>query len=149
MKRIIVLLLFFMCFVAKAQVPKIHFEYDSAGNQIVRELCPFCSARTSQPPKEIAELKKEDYEKFFPEDVISYYPNPVREELYLRWELINNVKVSTIEVYSLSGQLIKTYKNLENEQTKALSFQDYAIGVYSVNLFYNNGDRKSITIIKK
>lgn len=150
MRKVIPLIFFLMCLAVNAQSPKIHFEYDGAGNQIVRELCPFCASRTTnQPPKEISDLKEEDYQKFFPEDVISYYPNPVREELYLKWQLVDDVKVSAIEVYSISGQLVKSYKNMENEQTYSLPFQNYPTGVYSVNLFYNNGDRKSITIIKK
>ena len=48
--------------------------------------------------------KEEDLLKFSPEDVISYYPNPVREELYLKWELVNENKVSSIEVFSINSK---------------------------------------------
>lgn len=149
-------LLFFIVFTVtssiSAQVDRILFNYDSAGNQIKRKLCINCSSsliRTSQEEiKEIVDLKEEDLLKFEVEDLISYYPNPVREELYLKWELVNN-NVSKVEIYSLSGQLIKFFPNLEKENSKIISFQEYPSGTYSVLLSYTNGEQKSITIIKQ
>ena len=69
---------------------------------------------------EVEQLKEEDLLKFSPEDVISYYPNPVREELYLKWELTKENKVSSIEVFSINGQRVNVYSNLEKENTKKL-----------------------------
>jgi outer membrane protein len=93
--------------------------------------------------------KEEDLLKFSPEDVISYYPNPVREELYLKWELVNENKVSSIEVFTINGQRVNVYSNLEKENTKNIPFQEYPQGTYLVLLSYTNGDQKSITILKK
>lgn len=65
---------------------KILFEYDTAGNQIQRVLCINCEpgrGRIAQNKKEITELTSEDLIKTYPGDLISYYPNPVKEELYL------------------------------------------------------------------
>ena len=84
MKKLFFILSFFFTFLSFGQVPKIVFEYDAAGNQIQRYICPSCNAKLNQDVKEIAELKEEDLQKFFPEDVISYYPNPVKEQLYLK-----------------------------------------------------------------
>jgi len=153
MKQVLLIPLFFIVTSSiSAQVDRILFNYDSAGNQIKRELCINCSSsliRTSQEEtKEVVDLKEEDLLKFEAEDLISYYPNPVREELYLKWELANN-NVSKIEIYSLSGQLIKFLPNLEKENSKIISFQEYPSGTYSVLLSYTNGEQKSITIIKQ
>jgi hypothetical protein len=129
---------------------RIKFDYDSAGNQTRRFVCYGCSARVADSiPKEIAELKEEDLLKFSPEDVISYYPNPVREELYLKWDLTNENKVSSIEVYSINGQRVNLYPNLEKENTKNIPFQEYPQGTFLVQLNYTNGEQKSITILKK
>ncbi|KIA99668.1 hypothetical protein OA88_19105 [Flavobacterium sp. JRM] len=130
---------------------KITFNYDAAGNQILRELC--LSGCTAKPikdiPKEIEAITNEDLQKFSPEDVISYYPNPVREELYLKWELKDDNRVSSIVVYGLNGQILKTYHKTEKMNTQNISFQSYPAGVYVVALIYTSGDQKTIKIIKQ
>jgi hypothetical protein len=136
----------------QAQVAdRITFSYDNAGNQIQRLLCINCTTSkiSSTIPKEIIALKEEDLQKFFPEDVISYYPNPVKEELYLKWELIAGNLVTSIQVYGLSGQLLKSYSGLERNNAQNIPFQVYPSGTYAVVLFYSNGEQKSIKIIKQ
>lgn len=129
---------------------RILFYYDNAGNQTQRTLCISCfSARTSNDSiKEISEVKDEDLLKFSQNDDFSYYPNPVKEELYLKWELLNENEVSTIEVYSLTGQLISTYKDFKNKSTTNIPFQQYPQGTYLVLINYSSGEQKSITILK-
>ncbi|TGD59903.1 T9SS type A sorting domain-containing protein [Flavobacterium humi] len=129
---------------------KLSFDYDAAGNQILRQLCTNCHSKNSNgPSKEIADIKEEDLQKFYPEDVISYYPNPVKEQLYLKWELINNNKMNTIQLYALSGQLLKLYDKLENTDNYTMSFQNLPQGLYTLLLSYTNGEQKSIKIIKE
>lgn len=158
MKKLLGLLLF--CFGIngmaqnsdRAQNPdRVIFEYDSAGNQIIRRFCINCfDSRISHDSiKDFSELKEEDLFKFSPTDNISYYPNPVSEELYLKWELINDVKVSRIDVYNINGQLIKSFSNLINENNKTIPFQELSVGTYSVLMTYSNSQQKQITIIKK
>ncbi len=151
MKKLLFLLLFYSI-MTNAQVHRVLFYYDNAGNQIQRSLCLGCSqSRTSDNNeiKDITELEDEDLLKFSEKDVISYYPNPVSDELYLKWELINEDLVSTIDVYSNSGQLVKSYKNLEKDNNKTISFRGYPESTYIVLLNYKSGEQKSITIIKK
>jgi hypothetical protein len=88
-------------------------------------------------------------EKFFPQDVISYYPNPVKEELYLKWDIINNNKVSEIQVYTITGQLVRSYAKLDNQNNFVMAFQSYPEGIYTLLLLYTDGDQKSIKIIKQ
>lgn len=150
MKGIIYLILFFIGFTSQAQQFKIRFEYDITGNQVKREYCYGCTARTSNNSiKNIAELRQEDLKKFSPNDVISYYPNPVKEELFLKWEILENNSVKSIEIYSLNGNLLKRIENTNNLNNYNTSFQNYPEGIYIVNLNYSNGDVKSIKILKK
>lgn len=130
---------------------RIKFDYDLAGNQIVRKLCLDClqSKISDEEIKDVTKLQEKDLLKFSPNDVISYYPNPVKEELYLKWELLNNNKVTNIEVYSISGQLVKSVQRLEDNNSSVISFNEYTSGTYMVLLLYTNGEKKSITIIKK
>jgi hypothetical protein len=146
MKQILFL---FTLFTITVNAQKIRFEYDDAGNQIQRKWCPSCLSRNSQETyKEVSNLEDADMQKFFPEDVISYYPNPVKEELYLKWELVNENKVSSIDVYTLSGQVLKTIKENLSQNSLIISFKEYPVGVYFLSLNYTNGDQKSIKIVK-
>ena len=73
----------------------------------------------------------------------------MREELYLKWELVNENKVSSIEVFSINGQRVNVYSNLEKENTKNIPFHEHSQGTYLVLLNYTNGEQKSITILKQ
>lgn len=130
---------------------KLLFNYDQAGNQILRELCLSGCSPTSkrEDVKEIEALIQDDLLKFSPNDVISYYPNPVKEELYLQWELANENAVTSIQVYSMIGQALRTYQISERTNALNIPFQDYATGVYLVVLSYKDGGEKSIKIIKQ
>lgn len=146
-------LLLFLAFTlfSNAQNPdKIIFDYDDAGNQTTRSLCLSCPTITGKTaaPKEIAALQKEDLQKFSPEDIISYYPNPVKEELYLKWELVADKTVGSIYLYGLSGQVLKTYNHLEKTNALNIPFFDYPSGTYLLVLVYNDGKQKTIKIVK-
>lgn len=156
MKQLFVYCLLFVSLMGISQgsssaTDRVLFSYDSAGNQIKRKLCVNClsSKNTNKEVKEITQLKEDDLLQFYPEDLLSYYPNPVEEELYLKWELINNNAVTKIAIYSLNGQLVRSYNSLEKENSKIIPFQEYPSGSYSVVLYYTNGVQKPITIIKQ
>lgn len=149
MRNYLLLLFLGASLFTKAQ-DKITFDYDDAGNQIKRELCLSCNKANykTKVPKEIVALKEEDLQKFFPEDVISYYPNPVKEELYLKWELVGDKSVTTIYLYDFNGRVLQNYGNLEKSNTLNIPFFNYPVGTYLVILVYNNGKQKTIKIVK-
>ena len=149
MKKIILLLFLFFAVVIYAQTPRIKFTYDAAGNQIMRRYCSNCNARLGEPIKELSKLQESDLLKFYPEDVISYYPNPVKDELYLKWQLLNDNAVKNAVIFDLSGKIITTIENLSNGNETIISFQSYTDGVYFVNLNYTDGDIKTIKIVKE
>jgi hypothetical protein len=128
---------------------KLLFEYDAAGNQIKRSLCINCPTTTGKTIENIAEIKQEDLQKFSPSDIISFYPNPVKEELYLKWDMVDNASVKTVNIYSLQGQEIKSYNTLENTNSLIVPFQAMPNAVYTIILGYSNGEQKSIKIIKQ
>ena len=146
MKKLLFKLLLFSSFPFYGQ-QKIHFDYDSAGNQITREFCLTCLAKSNS--KDISELKDSDMIKFLPEDNFSYYPNPVKEELFLKWDNSNSIKISKIKLFSINGALLKSYDNQENLISQNILFGDYPSGLYLVVLSYNNGEEKNIKIVKQ
>ena len=148
MKYYIALFVLGFAMLSQAQT-KIKFSYDTAGNQTSRILCVDCPPETGKQIKEIEALVDEDLEKFSEEDVISYYPNPVKEELYLKWELTDDNYVTSIQVFSMTGQVLSTYQGTKNSNTQNILFQSYPSGVYVVLLNYKSGDPKTIKIIKQ
>lgn len=149
MNKYFTLLLLLTGILCHAQL--ITFSYDDAGNQISRKLCiSGCTAKKSDTtPKEIEALVPEDLQKFFPEDDISYYPNPVREELYLKWGVAEGKTVKTLQVYNFNGQVLQSYSETDSVNAQIIPFQSYSTGIYLVVLTYNNGDQKTIKIIKQ
>ncbi len=121
----------------------IQFSYDNAGNQTQRLLCINCTAKHSAPKK--GEIAPE----IITEDKITYYPNPVKEELNLSWELTANNTVTSIQVYNLIGQMLKTYTDTKSNTTQVIPFQEYPIGTYMVELSYSDGKQKTFKIIKQ
>ncbi|WP_163400398.1 T9SS type A sorting domain-containing protein [Flavobacterium fluviatile] len=149
MRKILTFLMFVTFFLSAAQ-DKLTFSYDPlTGNQIVRALCLNC--QTQKPAKDAANeaITNEDLLQFSSEDVISYYPNPVKEELYLKWELTNDNSVSSIQITGITGQVLATYRNTATVDSFNIPFQSYSGGVYIVSLTYRNGAPKTIKIIKK
>ncbi len=126
---------------------RIKFYYDDAGNQITRVI-EVSSPRGAKDEdfKNPATLLNED---FIQDDKISYYPNPVREELYVNWKNKDNNIVNTIELYNLNGQLLKTYPDLKSYETATINFQSYPEGFYEVVLFFENGTQQTLKIVKK
>jgi hypothetical protein len=153
MKKLFLFTLFVTLFVSKSysqSADRISFAYDFAGNQSARTLCISClTSRVNNNNDNSAKAQEEKLQKFFPEDVLSYYPNPVKEELYLKWELVNNIKVTTIDLYSVSGQLIKQINEFNTANTHIISFNELAVGMYLLNLNYSNGEVKTINIAKQ
>jgi hypothetical protein len=148
MNKLIVLLLILSGITGHAQ-NKILFSYDLAGNQEKRELCVNCPLGTGKIVKDAKTLTNDDLIKSEVSDQISYYPNPVKQELYLSWILSNDITISSIQLYSLTGQLIQSFKNTDKINLQTIPFESYPRGVYAVVLVYSNGEQKTIKIIKQ
>jgi len=148
------LLFFFLLFVGNviAQTnDHILFDYDAAGNQIKRYLVdinPDGNKQSNQPVKDIKDITDSDLIKADIYDDLKYYPNPVKEQLYLKWNLLNGNTVKSITLYSLSGQLIKVVNNMENDNAYIFPFQELPQGIYSLILNCSNGEQKSLKIVK-
>lgn len=139
MKKYLIFGLGLIGFLALGQPHKINFYYDAAGNQTKRDICINC-ARPS------ALLTETD---FIVDEKISYYPNPVKEELYINWKNKENKIVSYLEFYNLNGQLLLNINDLKNTETTTVNFQNYPEGIYLVNINFENGTKQTLKIVKK
>lgn len=147
MKKYLLLCFLGYSIVSIAQSNKITFDYDAAGNQIKRELCINCI--TNKSYKSEKEILTEDYIKTDISDQISYYPNPVREELYLKWELAQEKTVTNIFVYSIGGQLVHSFQNTQTNNLQTISFINLPEGIYLLQMRFSDGMEKTLKIIKK
>ena len=126
MKPVLLFLFIFLMSIEAQSQDKIIFEYDSAGNQIVRRYCPTCSeSKNSQNNIE------DELLKFFPEDVISYYPNPVKDILYFN---VTDI-VLKIEVYDIYGRILSSNSVSENK----VDLSELKTGNYMIKLYTKNG----------
>ena len=128
--------------------PRIVFTYDASGNQILRKFLGTIIVQTVRL-KDSTEPKKEELKKFSPQYNLSYYPNPVNQELYLKWEPTNKDILTQIDLISSNGVLLKSFENLNDLNTQTILFQDYPTGLYLLDLIYESGEAKTVKIIKQ
>jgi hypothetical protein len=142
MKKLLLLVLL-VTTVSNAQ-KRIKFDYDTTGNQTERVICPNCGAKVSnENPKE------EDFIKNEISSSIDYYPNPVKEELYLKWTNKLDANIEAIELSSISGQLLKKSTEMQDKKDTSITFSEYPQGMYVLVFIYTNGERESIKIVKQ
>lgn len=140
----LIFLLHFLLSISSNAQSKINFTFDSSGNQINRVVV---LARAENTVYKSAEnLTPLDYSKI---GKILYYPNPVKDELYLSWVNENNNPIENIIVYNINGQLIKSYVDLKSIENTTVDFQSCSEGLYSVKVSYQNGEEEVLKIIKK
>jgi hypothetical protein len=144
--RVLILFLFYGCLV-QAQTDKIRFTYDAAGNQVRRYICLNCT--TSKQINDPSKLTEADLIKSDISDQISYYPNPVREELYVKWTFVDDKKIENISVYNMNGALLQRFMHFNADNLQTIPFASYPEGMYEVVLTYSNGEKKSLKIVKK
>lgn len=149
MKKLLYIILFLTSTYSFCQSNNIYFEYDDAGNQITR-YAVLSSARNSQEEsKSIDEVLETEFKKSIKNDIISFYPNPVKEELYVKWDKINDTyNVKSIQLFDLNGkELFSSNKYEENKIS--IPFLNYPNGLYQVVLLFENNDIKTIKVIKE
>ncbi|MBC8883871.1 T9SS type A sorting domain-containing protein [Flavobacterium piscinae] len=130
-------------------IDHILFEYDSAGNQIKRYTIDINAGRPANGiTKEIEDITKDDLILSDVYDDISYYPNPVKEILYVKWINKNNEFVNSVHLYSVSGQSVKIYTNLKGTDALSVPFDNLPQGLYTLALKYSTGEEKTLKIIK-
>jgi len=150
MKANFTIILFSIAMFVKAQEPTLTFTYDPlTGNQAVRTFCQSCGIAKHVKETETETAVAEDPFEFSTVDKFTFYPNPVKEELFLKWELINENHVTSITVTEISGQTVAAYQNLQGSNTQTITFRNVPTGVYLVTLAYQNAEQKTLKIIKQ
>lgn len=72
---------------------------------------------------------------------ISLYPNPAKSSFSLSKE------ARKIEIYTITGQLIQSFENIQLEQQ--LNIENLQTGIYSVKIIDNNGQSQTKKLLKE
>ncbi|MCZ8170009.1 T9SS type A sorting domain-containing protein [Flavobacterium sp.] len=141
MKSMLFTLLFFtLGFSQQQDNQRFLFAYDTAGNQIN-------SIRTVNINTTNRVAENHVYDKFYNQDEFSYYPNPTKEMLFLKWENKNDMPIK-LSIFDVNGKLIQDLEIFQSEMEMTISFAEMPVGVYILEMSYKNSDSKSIKIIK-
>ena len=69
------------------------------------------------------------------ENVVKIFPNPTND--FLNIETLNNVKISSIEIFNMQGKLVLS-ERITNDQNK-VDVRDLNVGVYIVRIYTDRG----------
>ena len=118
------------------------FNYDAAGNQIIREY----GGGTADPNNRNAQTQ--DFVKFHPEDDFKYYPNPVEDVLQLQWQTVNR-SIKQFVLYNINGQVLQQIDLKPTDQNYSIRLENYEKGTYLLHILYTDEDIATVKIMKK
>lgn len=127
----------------------IRFFYDRSGNETHRYmvyLAPGAGKQLSQDALRNADSGLLEIDK---SNGISYYPNPVRSELYIKWTENTNKTVQAISIIDMSGKVLDKFPASGSEQNAIIDFIKYPVGIYNLQLEYSNGESKVLKVVKQ
>jgi len=124
---------------AQTNLPR-YYDYDAAGNRVLRTTIPMNLAPLA-PQDSVGAHSLENSEiEFFVETIaqveIKIYPNPTTEKVTLeisRWEELQS---GIFKLYSLSGQLLQEHPI--HSATTAISLADLPKGAYFLKVHINS-----------
>jgi hypothetical protein len=141
MRTIFIFIIFFISWTSFSQM-EVRFSFDNAGNQTQRRYVNvWTKSQTNQQLTEILSETKDDS--------ISFYPNPVQNELTLNWVNDSESFVKSIDLYDLNGKHLQSLIQNADLSNTQLDFSLYDKGVFLVTLTYSDNEQKSLKIIKK
>lgn len=73
---------------------------------------------------------------------ISFYPNPVKDKLWI--ENLNKIEIDSAEIYTISGQMVGSYSSVND----FIEVGNLEAGIYFVKLFSDNSS-KTFKVLKK
>lgn|SRR5690606_33448970 len=125
----------------------LEFTYDSAGNQIQRELVTLTVSGFSTNSYQEDEPEQENVDMFdFNQANVEYFPNPVEDLLNVRWD--SSVLITKIYLFSSSGQLLQI-QEAANTTSTVFDLSSYSSGMYHLVLHTVDNQQKTYKIIKK
>jgi len=126
---------------AQNPLPRV-YEYDDAGNRIVRHVLELkCSPPAPEDSLEVTsyELQVTSNEYFvekFAQIEMKIYPNPATEKITLEITNLQDLQIGVFKLYNLNGQLLKECP--VHSVTTELSLAGLSSGTYILKVFMND-----------
>jgi len=121
-----------------AQTLPRHYEYDAAGNRIVRKLITVQPAPPAPPEDSVRHVSATT--EYFIEKIaqveMKIYPNPATEKITLSISNMDKLQTGTLQLYSLNGQLLQTRPL--NEAEVDISLVGLSKGTYILKVQIND-----------
>ncbi len=127
---------------------KINFNYDASGNQTLRY---FAANKATVKKEKVATTETEGFIEETKERnaIVRYYPNPLDNELNVSWQESINTKVNVLQIYDLTGKLLRSLPLNNQQNTNTISFTGFSSGIYIVKVHFDNGKEENFKVIKK
>lgn len=141
---------FFICnlLVAQQLPDKIIFDYDTAGNQIFRGIVIEMQDTSIQSINSI-EGESETQQSFgYEETKLRYYPNPVKTQLQVEWNKTFKA-VDYMMLHTSSFQKLAEIRNLSQDEHTSITFDHLPTGSYYLSVYYMDGTKETVTILKR
>ena len=122
----------------------INYEYDAAGNRVLRNVIPMMQAR--QMADDLEEQTTGIFEEELPEMKITISPNPTKGLLQVEISNAENLQDVKILLYNPQGALILQLSNLSELTT--LDISSYSDGIYLMQIVSGKNSISTWKIIK-
>ena len=120
----------------------VTYTYDNAGNRITRQTVVIKNTeKNNYKENEISGVNDN-----FGKGNITVYPNPVKDILSIQFTDINTENEIILQLYDISGKLLKT-KKTRNYNTK-MDLSKNTAGVYILKIVSGNS-RAEFTVVKE
>lgn len=140
-----ILLILPVIFFQNAAAQTLTFEYDTGGNQKVRQYCAICSAYGKTAPQQ--ELITA--EGFTPTaEQIKIYPNPTTDKVNLVWRPELGDLIDRIEYVAYNFTQFRSIPFNKRDGRVTLDLSDQPLGMYVVIFYLKNGEKLTYKILK-
>ncbi|CAD7802819.1 hypothetical protein CHRY9390_00983 [Chryseobacterium aquaeductus] len=147
MKKTLSTSLFFLLLGNTLSAQTAIFEYDEAGNQVLRGLCSGCKSgsKTSIPVEPKAQTILEEVSKS-----IRVAPVPVKTNLTVLWDIKVKDYIKRIELVPYNDVRILSFFEVKNTSNTSCIFnmESYSYGVYYLRFYLSDGSIFTKTITK-
>lgn len=141
---------FFICnlLVAQQLPDKIIFDYDTAGNQIFRGIVIEMQDTSIQSINSIEDESETQQSFGYEETKLRYYPNPVKTQLQVEWNKTFKA-VDYMMLHTSSFQKLTEIRNLSQDEHTSITFDHLPTGSYYLSVYYMDGTKETVTILKR
>ena len=139
-KKITFFLLFAIPVLCMAQNLPRMYEYDEAGNRIVRKMLRMAFSPPAPPDSTHTADRTPQITEYFVEKIaqveIKIYPNPTTEKITMEIVNMQNLSTGVFKLYSLTGQLLQE-RPVYSTATE-VSLAGFAKGTYILKVHIND-----------